>query len=130
MNIKKVRPVFTKIVTTMDKYDALSMQEDLIENFKDEGAIKEVQRVIAVGDAVKNIKPGDLITFNPMRYATTMHKNGSLKDGIIEDNPVVSFNFATIVLNGEECLVLEHNDVEFVIEEYEEISPNTNKLKS
>lgn len=130
MNIKKVRPVFTKIVTTMDKYDALSMQEDLIENFKDEGAIKEVQRVIAVGDAVKNIKPGDLITFNPMRYATTMHKNGSLKDGIIEDNPVVSFNFATIVLNGEECLVLEHNDVEFVIEEYEEISPNANKLKS
>lgn len=130
MNIKKVRPVFTKIVTTMDKYDALSMQEDLIENFKDEGAIKEVQRVIAVGDAVKNIKPGDLITFNPMRYATTMHKNGSLKDGIIEDNPVVSFNFATIVLNGEECLVLEHNDVEFVIEEYEEISPDTNKLKS
>lgn len=130
MNIKKVRPVFTKIVTTMDKYDALSMQEDLIENFKDEGAIKEVQRVIVVGDAVKNIKPGDLITFNPMRYATTMHKNGSLKDGIIEDNPVVSFNFATIVLNGEECLVLEHNDVEFVIEEYEEISPDTNKLKS
>lgn len=130
MNIKKVRPVFTKIVTTMDKYDALSMQEDLIENFKDEGAIKEVQRVIAVGDAVKNIKPGDLITFNPMRYATTMHKNGSLKDGIIEDNPVVSFNFATIVLNGEECLVLEHNDVEFVIEEYEEISPDTNKLKN
>ena len=121
INIKKVKPMFTKVVVTMDKYEEAQTKDGLIETLKDGGSVKEFQRVIAIGDAVKGVNVGDLICFNPMRYARTMHKNGSLKDGIIEDNPVVAYNFPTIVLDGVECLVLQHNDIEFIIEDFDEV---------
>lgn len=120
INIKKVKPMFTTVVVTMDKYNEVQTKDGLIESLKDNGSVKEFQRVVAIGDAVKGIKVGDLICFNPMRYARTMHKNGSLKDGIIEDNPVVAYNFPTIVLDGVEHLVLQNNDIEFIIEEFDE----------
>lgn len=128
MNIKKVKPMFTTVVTTMDKYENPQLKDGLIDNSKDEGSVKEFQKVVAIGDAVRGIEVGDIICFNPMRYAVKMHKNGSLKDGIIEDNPVMSYNFPTIVLDGVEHLVLQNNDIEFIIEDYDMLDDDYSDL--
>lgn len=120
IKLKKIKPMFTSIVTTMDTYEAAAANEIVTDKTK-EGAIKELQRVIAVGTSVRDIKEGDLVFLDFTRYAVKQHKDGSLKDGVIQDNPVVSYNFNTIVLNDQECLYLQYNDVVFVVEDSEEI---------
>ena len=45
---------------------------------------------------VDNIKEGDVVCINPSRFAVKKHKEGSLKDGIITDNPTISYNFDII----------------------------------
>lgn len=120
IKLKKIKPMFTSIVTTMDTYEAAAANEIVTDKTK-EGSIKELQRVLAVGTSVRDIKEGDLVFLDFTRYAVKQHKDGSLKDGVIQDNPVVSYNFNTIVLNDQECLYLQYNDVVFVVEDSEEI---------
>lgn len=123
INIKKVRPLFTKIVTTCDKYVEDQKTGSLIDTRKQAGAVKEYQTVVAVGSNPAGIKVGDVVMINPMRYAVMKHENGSMKDGVIQDNPVVGYQLPVIELNGVPHLLLETADVEFVIEDYEEDTP-------
>ena len=85
------------------------------------GTLREYQKVISVGDTVRGIKEGDFVLINPTRYAVKKHQEGSLKDGIISDNPVVSYNFNFVDVNGTFCILLYDQDVDYVIQEYEEI---------
>lgn len=121
INIKKVRPLFTKIVTTMDKYEEDQKTGVLIDTKKQAGAVKEFQKVVSVGTNSAGIKEGDLVCINPSRYAVMKHHKGSLKDGVIEDNPVIGYNLPIIEINNTPHLLLETQDIEFIVEEYEDI---------
>lgn len=123
MNIKEIRPLFTKIVTTMDKYEEDQNNGSLIDVKKQAGSVKEYQKVIAVGSNPAGIKVGDLVMINPIRYAVMKHEQGSLKDGVITDNPVIGYNLPVIELNHVPHLLLETQDVEFIITDYEDDSP-------
>ena len=85
------------------------------------GQPKPYQTVVAVGNAVNNVKIGELVAIDFSRYAKKKYKEGSLKDGVIQENPIESFAFNTIELDGVEHLYLQSNDIMFVIEDYEEI---------
>lgn len=122
LNIKKIRPMFNQVITTMDKYSDDEMKTgSIIDVSKVNNPIKEYQKVVAVGPMVKNIEVGDIVMINPKRYGKVHHKEGSLKDGIITDNPVVSYNFNVIELNHTPFLLLLDQDIDFIIEEYEEV---------
>ena len=84
------------------------------------GNLKEYQKVVAVGPVVRGINVGDLVSVNPRRYAVMKYKEGSLKDGVISENPVRHYNFNVIELNHVQHLLLTDQDIDFVIEEYEE----------
>lgn len=127
INIKKIQPLFTSVITTMDKYEQDVKVGNLIDANKQQGCLKEYQRVIAVGDTVKNIKEGDLVHINPIRYAVRQHKEGSLKDGIVTDNPVVSYNFDIVTLDNKDYLLLQDRDINFIIKEWEDV-PDPNNL--
>ena len=122
MNIKKIRPLNSQVVTTADQYDEAQTigNSSIIDTHKMQGALKEYQKVIAVGPYVKNIKEGDLVMVDPRRYAKMKHQEGSLKDGIITDNPVIKYNIPMIELDHENYLLLQDIDISFVIEEYDE----------
>ena len=60
MNIKKIKPMFTKIVTTMERYDEDQKVGNLIDTHKVSGTVKEIQRVVAVGDNSAGIKEGQV----------------------------------------------------------------------
>ena len=123
IKIKKIKPMFTALVTTMDKYEEdQSIAGGLIDVSKRAGSLKEYQKVISIGDSVRGIKVGDLVCINPQRFAVKKHEAGSLKDGIIGDNPVITYNFDTSQRNGEQCLLLQDRDVDFIIEDYEEVT--------
>ena len=99
INIKKIRPMFNQVITTMDKYSDEELNDgEIIDVHKVNNPIKEYQKVIAKGPMVKNIEVGDLVMVNPKRYGKMLHKEGSLKDGVITDNPVVSYNLMLLSL--------------------------------
>ena len=113
MNIKK----------TMDRYDKDQKVGNLIDTHKVSGTVKEIQRVVAVGDNSAGIKEGQLVLINPTRYAVMKHEKGSLKDGVITDNPVIGYNLPVIELNNIPHLLLDTQDVDYIIEEWEEDTP-------
>lgn len=122
IKLKKIKPMFTSLITTMDTYDDHQVTEGgLIDGTKMAGTVKEYQTVVAKGDSVREIKVGDVVSVNPTRFGVKKHKAGSLKDGVIEDNPVEKFEFDIIEIDGKDHLMLQDRDINFIIEEYEEV---------
>mgnify|MGYP002519891877 FL=1 len=121
--------MYTKILTTMCKYEEDEMiAGGLIDSTKTQGTLKEYQTVVAVGNSVRNVKVGDLVCVNPERYAVKKHEAGSLKDGVITDNPVIKYNFNIMELEGVPHLLLDENDVSFIITDYEEVKEQKSDL--
>ena len=122
LKINKIKPLFTALITTMDKYEQDKVTEGgLIDTTKQQGTLKEYQKVLAIGDAVRGIKVEDLVCVNPARFAVRKHDKGSMRDGVITDNPVVTYNFDVVEMGGKQCLLLQDRDIEYVIEDYEEV---------
>ena len=129
LKIKKIKPMFTSIVTTMDKYEHdMTTVAGLIDTTKQQGGLKEYQTVLAVGNSVRDIKVGDLVCVNPTRFAVKKHREGSLKDGVITDNPIITYNFDVVEMDGKQCLLLQDRDIDFIIEEWEEIPDNPSPI--
>ena len=122
LKIKKIKPMFNRVLTTCDLYTEDLMTDGIIDSTKVEGAIKEYQTVIACGPMVKSVKPGDVVVINPTRYQVMKHKEGTLNDGVIQDNAVISYNFPIMVVNDAPCLYIYDSDIEFAIKEFEMIN--------
>lgn len=119
LNIKKIKPLFTKVVVTKDVYtEESSLSKGGLQIHKS-GEVKEIQTVVAVGDSVRNIKVGDLVCVDPSRYAIKKYQENSVKNDILT-NQIVGYNIPLVELDGKECMILDNNDVRFVIEEYED----------
>ena len=126
LKVKKIQPMFTSLITTMDKYEEdMKTSGGLLDVNKQQGGLKEYQTVIAIGTTVRDIKVGDLVCINPTRFAVKQHREGTLKDGVISDNPVIKYNFDIIEIDGKQCLLLQDRDIDFIIEEYEEVPDPT-----
>lgn len=122
LKIKKIKPMFTALITTMDRYDHDVMTgSGIIDTTKQQGGVKEYQTVLAVGSSVRDIKVGDIVCINPTRFAVKKHQAGTLKDGVITDNPVIKYNFDVVEMDGKFCLLLQDRDIDFIIEDYEEL---------
>lgn len=129
LKVKKIKPMFNSLITTMDKYEEDVKVGGLIDSKKTKGSLKEYQKVIAVGTTVRDIKVGDYVCINPTRFGVKKHREGSLKDGIISDNPIITYNFDVVEMDGKQYLLLQDRDIDFIIEEYEEIKdPNSSSL--
>ena len=114
--------MFNRVLTTCDLYTEDLMTDGIIDSTKVEGAIKEYQTVIACGPTVKCVKPGDVVVINPTRYQVMKHKEGTLNDGVIQDNAVLSYNFPIMVVDDAPCLYIYDSDIEFVIKEFEMVN--------
>jgi len=127
LKIKKMRPMFNQLITTLERYGYDNYEDGIMTSQK--GDIKEYQKVLAVGSSVNEVKVGDVVLIDPTRYAERKHQEGSMKDGIISDNPVVKYNFNTIKINGEDCLIIYDSDVSFILDDYEEVVVEAPKSK-
>ena len=111
------------LVTTKEVYKEDKVINGVLTPTK--GNLMEYQKVVAVGPVVRGINVGDLVSVNPKRYAVMKYKEGSLKDGIISENPVKHYNFNVIELDHVQHLLLIDQDIDFVIEEFEEEKDET-----
>lgn len=120
--IKKIKPMFNGVVTTMNKYGNEYLKGTTMLDPTKSGTVKEYQTVVAVGPIVRGIEPGDVVYINPKRYAIMEHKEGSMHDGVIKDNPVIGYKFDIVEIEGVPHLYLADNDIKYVaeVEEFEE----------
>lgn len=121
--IKKVRPLFTGIITTARKYigEQKTAGGLLLDTRKLEGGLNTFQTVVAVGSTVHDIKEGDVVKINFKRYAKAKHVPGAIDEAENKqfDNLGTTYEIPMIVINGEQCLFLQNNDIEYIIEDYE-----------
>lgn len=126
INIKKIRPMFNAIVTTMDMYTEDELKVGgIIDSSKIQMSIKEYQTVIAVGNTVKDIKVGDLVKINPERYKVRKYKEDSIKNDINTYNPVEQYQFKTVTIDNKQCLLLYDSDIQYIVEEFEKEEPQS-----
>lgn len=124
--------MFTSIVTTCDRYteDSTIGESVVLDANKTAGAYKSYQKVIAVGDSVRNVKVGDIVEINPSRYIRRKYDDNSIRNDLVE-NPTMYVDIPMVYLNDEGYFLIQENDVSYVIEEYEiiEDTPKVNLIK-
>ena len=124
MKLKKIKPLFTKILTTANKYekDQFIPGTDIIDSTKEVLGLKEYQTVISVGNEVSTVKPGDIVVINPNDYVVKKYNKDSTKSSMNDVyNPVIEYNFNIISVDDKDCLLLKERDIDFIVEEGEEI---------
>nr|DAH01885.1 MAG TPA: mHsp60, mHsp10, Mitochondrial, Chaperonin, Complex, Symmetric [Crassvirales sp.] len=122
IKVKKIKPMFTALITTMDLYETDSLTSGgIIDSTKQKGTVKEYQKVVAVGDSVRGIKAGDLVCIDATRFAVKKHKDNSIKTDIEGGNPILEYRFDIVEMDGKSYMLLQDRDIQFIIEEYDEI---------
>jgi hypothetical protein len=120
LNIKKVKLTANYVLTTKDTYTGEADGGVIIPR----GTLKEYQTVVEIGPMVRTVKVGDMVSINPKRYAVTRYDKNDIKGNIEHMQKIVSYNIPEIEIDHKKHLLITDQDIEFVIEEYEEEKPN------
>lgn len=120
LKIKKIKPLFNQIVTTADRYEEDHAIGTIIDARKTEGSYKEYQTVVAIGDSVRGIKVGDIVSINPVKYMRRKYDSNSIREDMV-DNPIIEVNIPTIEMNDKDYFLIFDNDVSYIIEDSEEV---------
>ena len=118
LHIKKIKPLFTSIITTGDKFE-----KDIIEGgiiVANKGDLKLWQTVIAVGSSVRDIAVGDKVMINPAAYVVRKYDKNSIQNDL-DNNPSLGFKFNWVTVDDEngnprDCLLLNDRDISYAFE--------------
>lgn len=118
LHIKEIKPLFTNILVTGNKYEEDEKQNGLI--IAKKGDLKLYQTVMAVGSMVRDVKVGDQVMINPKNYAVKKYDPNSVKEDM-GMNSTTGYNMPWVTIDDEEgnpkeCLLLIDRDIEFVFE--------------
>ena len=120
LKIKDIRPVYTRIITTANRYTENQKNGVILDAKKLEGRYKEYQTVVKVGSSVREVKEGDVILIDPSRYMKRKYNDNSLREDFVE-NPILEINIPTVQMNDEDYFMIEERDIAYVIEDSEEV---------
>lgn len=125
ITIKKIKPMYTKILLTKDMYtdESFITGTGIIDASKIKQGVKEIQKVLAIGSSVREVKVGDIVSINPDRYAVRSYAKDSTKEALKDEfyNPATKYIFPVITVDGKECLYLDERDIDFIVEDYAEL---------
>lgn len=124
LRIRKVRPLFSQVIVTEEYYGYDVYNESGI-IVATKGDIKPHQTVVAVGEGVTNVKPGDVVVVNLYRYCEFKNDPNSVK--AIDGNSVVKLHLDEIMLTddkGEDvpCFLIDCRDIKYVLEDFDEVN--------
>jgi len=122
LHIKKIKPMFTNIITTGDRFEKDFTQGGLIVAKK--GDLKVWQEGIAIGDMVKGINVGDKVMINIANYAVRKYSKDSIQNDL-DNNPKLRYNLNWVSMDDEngnqmDCLLLNDRDILYTFEGEEE----------
>lgn len=138
LKLKKVQPRANTVITTGQRYyekndkaakDAyIKKRKDhqhLITTAEDKNLHLLVQKVIAIGPVVHDVKVGDIVKINPLHYLDRklIQQRESLERDVLdltgtrvkETYSELDYKFPTMNLDDEECLLLYDRDIDYVI---------------
>lgn len=118
LHIKKIKPLFTNIVTTAERF-----KEDFTEGgiiVAKKGDLKLWQKVIAVGPMVRDIKAGDQVMISLENYVVRRYDKNSIQNDL-DNNPALRYNLHWVNVddsdgNPQECLLLNDRDIPYSFE--------------
>lgn len=118
LHIKKIKPLFTSIVTTGDRFEKDFTQGGLIVAKK--GDLKVWQKVIAIGSSVRDINVGDMVMINIANYEVRKYSKDSIQNDL-DNNPKIRYNFNWVTIddkdgNPMDCLLLNDRDILYSFE--------------
>lgn len=124
LKVKSIRPVYTRLITTADRYTESQKVGSILDTNKLEGRYKEYQTVVKVGSSVREVKEGDIVLIDPSRYMKRKYNDNSLREDFVE-NPIVEINIPTVTMNDTDYFMIEERDIAYIIEDSEEV-PDSN----
>jgi len=128
LNIKDIKPVYTRLLTTAERYQEDQTNGVLLDANKLEGRYKEYQKVVRVGSSVREVSEGDTVLIDPSRYMKRKFSDNSLRNDFV-DNPIVEIDIPTVIMNGIDYFMIEERDIAYVIQDYEELpDPKPNPI--
>ena len=134
LHIKDIKPRYTQVLTTGDKYEEDMKSGGVIVAYKD--SLKLYQKVIAVGNMVKDIEPGDTVMLDYSAYEVKRYDKNSLQNDL-DNNKTIRLDLPWVTMDDEEgnpqsYLLMDDRDIKFKcsIEEINEsiIVPDKPKL--
>lgn len=122
LHIKKIKPLFTSIITTGDKFKENMTEGGII--VANKGDLKLWQTVIAVGDSVRSINVGDKVMINAANYAVKKYDKNSIQNDL-DNNPTLTYQFNWVTMddehgNPQNYLLLNDRDILYTFEGEEE----------
>lgn len=130
--IKSLKPLYTGIITTTNKYTQDDTSGVILDSRKLAGSIKEYQTVIAVGSSVREIKAGDTVLINFQNYLVK-DKNrpendaNSLRTEFMQQT--YHLELPVMEVNDQEVLTLQERDIAFVADIEEIATPASAIIK-
>ena len=131
LKVKRIKPIGSQVLVTENLYGWDDFDESGLIIHK-RGDIKSYQEVIAVGDDVKFVKPGDVVEINFYKYCSFENDENSIK--VNGTNKVVNLHLKEVELLGEDnelhtCFMIDQRDVNFILEDFEEVTYEKKKHK-
>jgi hypothetical protein len=121
LKLKKAKPIGSQVIVTKNLYDWDDFQEGILIHKR--GDLKSYQQVVAIGDDVKWVKPGDFVEVNFYKYAVLKEDAASVK--ATYDNPIVGFRLNEIDMVDKKnkeysCILIDQRDIRYIMEDFEE----------
>lgn len=120
IKVLKATPMFNGVITTCHQWEFDGESDGLIDTAKSQGIVKPHQKVVAVGSAARSVKVGDLVIIDPTRFMKMRYNENSLKNNVVKENEIAGFDFPIIYINDEPHMLLNENDISYIVNEFEE----------
>lgn len=124
-NVKKIRPLFTKVLLTCDKEDGeglLIPGTNLLDGskaVKKGGDIMQYQTVVAVGDSIRNLKVGDVVCLNLNAFALRKYKTNGIQDQVEEcKQETLEWVIPVVKIDDKDYIFTDDINILYVVEEY------------
>lgn len=119
LKLKAIKPVGCQVLVTENYYGWDDYNEaGLIIHKK--GDLKSYQQVLAIGDDVKYVKPGDFVEINFYKYCSFENDENSVK--VNGTNKVVNLHLNEVELYDENdepvsCFLIDWRDIKYIFNE-------------
>jgi hypothetical protein len=131
LKVKKIKPMGCQVLVTENLYGWDDFDEAGLIIHK-RGDLKTYQEVIAVGDDVSMVKPGDVVEINLYKYCSFENDENSIK--VNGTNKIVSLHLNEVELEGTDgepvtCFLIDQRDIKYILEDFKEVTYEKGKHK-
>ena len=129
--LRKVKPIGCQVLVTFNRYGWDDYNEaGILETGHSRGDFKTYQEVLAVGDDVKFVKPGDVVKINFYKYCSFENDPNSIK--VNGTNNVLEYHLNKVEMvdvDGEPitCILIDQRDITYILEDFEEVTYDPKK---